>query len=307
MTWNFEKVAGPYKGSCGGLAWDGESMLFSAVEESRVLRFSPATGQTEVFRRFTNRVNGLAFGPNHELFAGQEGSRRILEFLPDGSAAVHAYHLDGKLHNHPSDLVVDKVGRIWFADPYHAVATPGVQIFPPLDHASVLRLECDLRRTALRGTWSIQRVTHDTAAPRAVLLSPDEKTLYVAEGDTRQPTRELRAYPVREDRSVGAYSVLHTFGSDHRGAHRGIEGMCLDGDGNIVACAGWAQSGPGPLVYVFSPQGAVIATHAFPGGMPVRCAFGGQDEGGDRKSLYVTTADGFLYRARTSDRQGDKS
>lgn len=301
MSWKFEKIAGPHTGSCGGLAWDGEAMLYSAVNEGCVHRFHPASGKTEVFRRYTNRVSGIALGPKGELYGCQEGGRRVIEFVRDGSSVVHAYLVDGKVHNYPNDMTVDRAGRIWFSDPYHPVPAAGVQVFPLLDHASVLRLDCDRTMAATRGTWTIQRVTFDTAAPRAVLLSPDEKTLYVAEGDVgERSVRELRAYPVRQDGSVGAYRVLHVFGADYRGTHRGIEGMCLDSDGNIVAVGGWKRSGPGPLVHVFSPTGAILETHELPGDLPVRCAFG--DAGLD--ALYVTTAEGMVYRAQGTGRQG---
>jgi gluconolactonase len=89
--------------------------------------------------------------------------------------------------------------------------------------------------------------------------------------------------------------VLHTFGADHRGPHRGIEGMCLDAQGNIVAVAGARRSGPGPLVYVFSPRGSVIAGHPFPADLPNKCCFGGPG----LATLFVTTAGGELYCART--------
>ena len=51
MTWNFELVAGPFKGRTGGLAWDGKGMLCSAVAEERVVRFDPATNKADNFRR----------------------------------------------------------------------------------------------------------------------------------------------------------------------------------------------------------------------------------------------------------------
>jgi gluconolactonase len=103
-----------------------------------------------------------------------------------------------------------------------------------------------------RSGWTLQRVTYDTAGPRAIALSADEKTLYVADGDTTARLRELRAYPILQDGTLAQPAVLHTFGSDHRGAHRGIEGMCIDAEGNIIACA-VGKSGPGALVPVFSP------------------------------------------------------
>ena len=107
---------------------------------------------------------------------------------------------------------------------------------------------------------------------------------------------------MKDDGSVGPHRVLHVFGSDHQGAHRGIEGMCLDSDGNIIACAGSKHAGPGPLVYVISPAGVVLATHRLPGDLPVRCAFGDND----LASLYVTTGEGMLYRAKATGRRGIK-
>jgi gluconolactonase len=286
----FELVAGPYEGPTGGVVWDGAAVLFSAIDEGRLLRFDPETGTVSQVRRYLNRVNGLAFGPGGELYGAQEGGRRLVEFTPDGRLVAVDALLDGKYHNQPSDLVVDSQHRIWFTDPHHPVIPFGPQIFPLLDHQSVLRLTRNERRA-----WTAKRITDDTVSPRAVLLSPDENTLYVADGEPGAgSTRELRAYPVRRDGSVGPYSVLHMFGADWRGPQRGVEGMCLDADGNIVACAGWQQSGPGPLVYVFAPDGSVIETHALPADRPNRCCFGGRD----LDMLYVTTAGGHLYRAK---------
>lgn len=291
---NFERVAGPYDGSANGVVWDGSGVLFALMAAQRLLRLEPGTGDVSEVRKYTNRTNGLAIGPGGELYGGQEGSRRLIEFLPDGRAAAIDARLEGKYHNHPSDLAVDSQGRIWFADPFSPVLALGPQFFPPLDHASVLRVARDHRRA-----WIMQRMTYDTKAPRAVLVSADEKTLYVAEGEPRPDhVRELRAYPIRDDGSLGIYDALHTFGSDHRGPQRGIEGMCLDADGNIVACGGWSQNGPGPLVYIFSPEGAVLETYGLPADMPNRCAFGGAD----LDTLYVTTATGELLAGKISRR-----
>lgn len=298
MSMTFEKIAGPYQGLTGGLAWDGNAMLFSAVMDELILRFDPGSGKTSEHRRWSGRTNGIALGPKGELYGGQEGGRRVCQFLPEGSGAVTALRLDGHIHNHPSDLVVDKAGRIWFTDAYHELYAFGPQIFPYLDHQSVLRIERDATKA-----WTMVRVTHDSVSPRALALSPDEKTLYVADGNVKQSApRELRAYSVNTDGSVGAGKVLAAFGADYYGAHRGIEGMCIEREGNIVAVAGWAQAGPGPRVVVIAPSGAVLETHALPFDNPMRCAFGDAD----LSSLYVTSSDGCLYRARAVERKGFK-
>ncbi len=290
----FERVAGPFQGPTGGLAWDGSGMLFSAVAEGRILRYDPKSGKTGEFRKYTNRTNGIAFARDGALYGCQEGSRRVIRFAGDGSTATTAFLLDGSYHNHPNNLAIDSRGRIWFSDPHSELRASGPQIFPSLAHASVLRLELD----AFRKLWSVRRMTYDTSAPRAVALSPDGSVLYVAETDNA-PTgaRELRAYPILADDTLGTCAVLHAFGHDHRGEHRGIEGMCTDGEGNIVACAGWRKSGPGPLVCVYSPSGAVLESHPLPSDQPMNCAFGDAD-------LYVTTAGGELLRARDCGRRG---
>src|SRR6266851_3413078 len=295
-AWRFELVAGPFEGPVGGVVWQaGDShVLFITVDEGRLLRFNHASKEITEFRRYANRVNGLALGPSGEIYGAQEGGRRLVEFTPDGRLVAVDALLDGKYHNQPSDLVVDRRHRIYFTDPRHPVIPFGPAIFPFLEHCSVLRLERNDRRA-----WVATRVTFDTVSPRAVLLSPDEKTLYVADGEPRESHgRELRAYPIRDDGTVDHPIVLHTFGADHRGHHRGIEGMCLDADGNIVAVGGWHRSGPGPLVHVFSPAGAVLETHQIPADLPNKCCFGGDD----LATLYVTTGGGHLYRAKAGAR-----
>jgi gluconolactonase len=294
MTWNFELVAGPCKGRTGGLAWDGKGMLCSAVAEERVLRFDPASGKADNFRRWTGRVNGLAVAKDGTVFGAQEGGRRIIQFLNDGSATPVTEFLEGLRHNQPTDVVVDSKGRLWIADPYNAQAPYGPPTAPMLDHASVLRAD-----NTGPGRWRLSRVTHDTAGPRSVLLSADEKTLYVADGDAdRGDVCQLLAYPVNAHGSVGPQKSLLNFAF----GERGIEGLCLDSEGNIIACMGWKKSGCGPVVIVVSPGGTILETHPAPADMPMRCAFGDADLG----SLYVTAGDGGLYRAKGIGRHGLK-
>ena len=112
----------------------------------------------------------------------------------------------------------------------------------------------------------------------------------MAEREGYRGVRELRAYPLQDDDTLGVYAVLHTFGQDTR-VHRGIDGMCLDTDGNIIATAGWRAAGPGPMIYVFAPSGRVLETHPVPVDMPSNCTFGDAD----LSTLYVTTSGGHLF------------
>ena len=298
MTWDFQRVAGPYGSPTDGPVWDGDALLFTQqtfpfnAANNRILRYNPDTGQVTDFRRWTNRTTGLALSSSGGLYGAQSGGRRLVRFNADGSTSPLAHKLDGVYHNQPKDLVVDSHERIWFCDPHGDLRDAmNPQIHDKLGHASVLRLEAP----ALDA--SITRITFDTDAPMALLLSSDESTLYVAEtSDDPDGTRELRAYPILDTGALGPYCLLHTFGGDggssRGGSHRGIYGMCLDREGNIVAVAGGKEAGPGPMAYVFSPNGRILSSHPLPE-TPTNCAFGGSNG----EDLYVTTTGGSLYCA----------
>ncbi|MYC29459.1 MAG: SMP-30/gluconolactonase/LRE family protein [Chloroflexi bacterium] len=289
MSWDFELVAGPYGGTTEGPVWDGSGVIFTHIPESRLLRYDPGTGETTEFFTNVNHVNGLCFDADGNLYGCQQGGRRIVRFEKDGQTITSLPHtLDGQRHNNPNDLVVDRSGRIWFTDPYSGIGDSGPQ---ELDHMSVLRLD-----PTVDGDYELSRVTTDITRPNGVIISRDQRTLYVAQSDYGlDRVRELRAYPVNDDGSLGEYESLHTFGVDHRGAQRGVDGMTLDTDGNIIACAGWESGGPGPMIYVFSPEGRVLETHPIRAERATNCCFGDAD----MKTLYVTTGGGHLFRART--------
>ena len=284
MHWEFEPVAGPYDFTEGPV-WDGDGVLFTDIPTSRVMRYDPATETCEEYLNGTNRGNGLTLGPDGDLYCCEMGGHAVSRWDGDGNRTVVADEYEGDRLNSPNDLVFDERGRLWFTDPDY-----DEQDDLELGHFSVYRLD-----PHDDGGWDITRVVEDTTNPNGLLFSPDEERLYVAQSEYGEGNpRELRAYPLESDGTVGSYDVLHTFNP-----HRGIDGMCLDADGNVVATAGWMDSGPGPLLYVFSPRGRVLETHPYPGEYPTNCAFGGPD----LRTLYVTGADGFLYRAEV-DRAG---
>ncbi len=289
MSWDFELVAGPYGGTTEGPVWDGEAVIFTHIPASRLMRYDPGSGETTEYFTDVNHVNGLCFDASGNLFGCQQGGRRIVRFEKDGKTVTSLPHrLDGMRHNNPNDLVVDRSGRIWFTDPYSGIGDSGPQ---ELDHMSVLRLT-----PTGNDQYELTRVTTDISRPNGILISRDQRTLYVAQSDYGlEARRELRAYPINDDGSLGDYETLHTFGVDHRGAQRGVDGMTLDTEGNIIACAGWETAGPGPIIYVFSPQGRVLETHPIRVERATNCCFGDAD----MKTLYVTTGGGHLFRART--------
>lgn len=295
MSWKFELLLKPDGDVISeGPVWTGEDILFTLIRKSKIMRLDPKTNAITEWRTGTNRTNGLCFDEKGRLFGCCSGGRAIVHFDADGKNVVVADRVDGKKLNTPNDLAIDRKGRIWFTNPINDGNWDKTEV-SELDNRSVLRAD-----PQKDGSYKVTRVTFDTTQPNGILISKDNRTLYVAESSyTMGIARELRAYPIREDGSLGAYDTLFTWGQDARGVHRGIDGMCLDAEGNIVTTAGYEVTGPGPMIYVITPIGRVLETHPVPAARPTNICFGGAD----LSTVFVTTTQGHVFRAQT-DRVG---
>jgi gluconolactonase len=280
MSWNMEKVSGPW-GFTEGPQWTGSALLFVDMATHRVMRFDPLTGETDVLYEGTNNGNGLLWTEAGQLLCCESGARRIsLISFTENRADTIVDNFEGKLLNSPNDLVMDGQGRIWFTDPRYSQDRDDME----LDHESIFRL------TPHGDHSHIERMTFDTTRPNGLAFSPDGKTLYVAQSDYSEGRkRELRAYPVLEDGTLGEHRVLHNFAPA-----RGADGLKVTADGLILAAAGWTTDGPGPLIYVFEDSGRVVETHPLEGDFPTNLCFGGEG----LTDLYITAGSGYLYRVR---------
>ncbi|MBC8453340.1 MAG: SMP-30/gluconolactonase/LRE family protein [Chloroflexi bacterium] len=207
----------------------------------------------------------------------------MVRLEPNGGMVAMAIRVDGRRLNSPNDLAITPSGAIYFSDRVGDV-NPDVGI----DYSAIISAE-----PQEDGSYKTVRRTFDTSMPNGLLFSADYKILYVAQSDYRaNETRHLRAYPVHDDGSLGEYELLHDFGP-----HRGIDGMTLSSEGNIVACTGWEVSGPGGNITVFDPKGRIIETHPTPAQRPTNCTFIGED-------LYVSSIEGHCLVARNTGMTG---
>jgi gluconolactonase len=284
-AWKWELLVGPAT-ITEGPAWDGAGLVFTSIDENEIRRYDPRSGAITTIYRDTGGANGLAFGADGSLYACAGTGRTVVRYDRHGAKSIVADRFEGQRLNSPNDLAFDNQGRIWFTDPRY-----GDQTGRELTHDSVYRLT-PTEDDAL--PWPIERLTSDTTRPNGLLLAPDERTLFVAQSDY-SGDRQLRAYPIHLDGSLESPKVLHDFGDA-----RGIDGMCWDSEGFIVATCGWAQSGPGPRIAIFAQDGTVIEEHRLPDGAPTNCVFGGPN----LDELYVTTLEGHLYRVPNTGRTG---
>ncbi|HET6575089.1 MAG TPA: SMP-30/gluconolactonase/LRE family protein [Fimbriiglobus sp.] len=265
-----EKLWGDGEFTEGPTAGPDGAIYFSDIG-NRILRFDPKTGKTTTYRDPSGRSNGLKFDAEGRLIACEGantgGNRRISITEKDGKVRTLADKWNGKRFNSPNDLALDTKGRVYFTDPRY-VGTESREI----DTESVYRIDPD-------GT--VTKVIADVSKPNGIVIAPDGKTLYLAETNA-QKKRQLLAFPLRSDGTVGAKKVLYDFGDD-----RGIDGMTVTADGQIVATAGRGKTAG---VYLITPEGKKVGFVPTPEA-PSNCCFGGPGS----KSLYIT-AGKSLYR-----------
>jgi gluconolactonase len=254
------------------------------------MSYEPDSGRCVELLRRTQGANGLALDREGSLYACQSVGRRVVRYgrgldIDAERITVIAERYGRKRLNSPNDLIVDAAGRIWFTDPRYGEARDDME----LGHESVFRVE-----PLPSGRFEVARVVFDTRRPNGLAFSPDQRTLYVAESPTApRGERQLRAYPIQRDGSLGPGRILVEFGR-----HRGIDGMAVDEAGHVVAACGWTRSGPGPRIAVFDPDGNVVEEHPTPA-QPTNVCFGGTQ----LTDLYVTAYDGCLWKTSTQ-RQG---
>src|SRR5579871_5235938 len=98
--WTFEMLDPAYGQVTEGPAWDGSGLLFTRIQQSRIMRFDEASGSVSVWRENTNHANGMTFDAKGRLFVCEggdtENGRRVVRYEPDGGYTVLADRFEGK-------------------------------------------------------------------------------------------------------------------------------------------------------------------------------------------------------------------
>lgn len=264
-------------------------IAFAAEEPGRILVYDPVSGKTSVHCADSGKSNGLMFDARGRLLAAcgaNRGKQALCMISPDGSVRTLAGRFEGKRFNAPNDLVIHPRGWVYFSDPRYVGKEP-VEI----DHQSVYRWSEDGR---------VARVTSDIEKPNGVHVSPDGKTLYVAETNNGSfdvtitdppPVRgrmTLNAFPILPDGTLGERRVLVDFKDQ-----LGTDGMTIDREGHIYAAVR-SESRFG--IRVYDPTGTEIAYIPTPE-LPTNCTFGIHQQA---SVLYITAGKGlYSLRVRT--------
>lgn len=251
-----------------GPAADAEGNLyFTDIPNNRIHK-RDVKGTLTVFAEPSGHCNGLMVVDGRLLACEMDGQLKEYD-LNSGEQKSLASEYHGARFNAPNDLVIDHSGGIYFTDPRFRAPEP----WPQGKEAVYYR--------AANG--NVTRLIDDRTAPNGVILSPDEKTLYVIPSMEKQ----MRAYDVKSPGIIGEGRVFCELQQPEGKDNSGGDGLTIDTRGNLYITSGLG-------IQVFSPDGKHLGTIAFPE-QPANVTFGGRN----RTTLYVT-ARTSLYAVETS-------
>ncbi len=226
----------------GLMAGEKGTLLFANNDANNVMQLDPATGLARIIHADVNTGGAVSRSRNGSLFLVSRGlNPAIVQLEPQRKVLANTFRgepldcIGGVLN----DLSADSRGGVYFT-----ITTVGVFYADP------------------KGVVS----QYGTGLPGAngVILSPDEKTLYVTSGGI------VAAFDVRPDGSLTNQREFAKL--------RGGQG----GDGSAVDAEGRVYASTGSSVDVFAPDGKFLGSIAGPT-MLHGVAFGGTD----KKTLYA--------------------
>lgn len=263
-----EVVAKGLRGTEGPIAAPDGTLLLTEQAASVITRID-AQGSRSTFLENTNGSQGLTFDPKGRLIGVLPATRQVAALTP--TRAVLASAFQGRPFLGPNDLVADRKGGVYFTDP--GPYPPAGQFLTEIPAVYYIRPD-----------GSVIRIADDIARPNGIILSPDEKTLYVA----NTLGAFVVAFDVQPDggvRNQRNFARLAGIRMTNQGVRSGADGLAVDEAGRL-----YVTSTIG--VQVFSPQGRHLGTIPIgnPDG-PQNLAFAGPD----KRTLYVV-GDGAVWK-----------
>lgn len=241
----------------GPLWRDNGSLLLSDIPASLMYRY--VDGVLDVFQYDSGESNGLFAHQDGGVLVAQHRERRIA-LLEQGQVKTVVDSFEGRRFHSPNDLTMSSEGYLYFTDPPF-----GLTGQPELDFNGVYQL-------SPQGDLSVIWAGASHTRPNGIVLSPDEKTLYVSY--TYEAV--VRSFAIDNYGKVVENGVFAYVGAI-------ADGMSVDRQGNLYVATSQG-------IEVIDPLGDHWGTIALPK-QPSNCTFGGQEG----NILFVTAQDS-LYQ-----------
>ena len=275
-----EKLADGFVFTEGPVWIQSESrLLFSDVRANAIYQWTEAEGvsafidpvfEGDVTGRRSVSSNGLTLDAEGRLIICEHGNRLISRLEADGTRTTLVDNYQGGRLNSPNDAVYSTDGWLYFTDPPYGLEGLEESPMRELDFNGIYRLSPD---------GDLELLYADQTRPNGIALSPDERTLYVANSDADD--KVWYAYDLGED---GLSNQRVFYDVNDQTAPGAADGMTVDLAGHIFA------TGPGG-VWIFAPDGTHLGT------IQLDEVVANAAWGDDGRTLYMTASTG-LYRIR---------
>ena len=261
------------------------SVILTEIRNNQCSRIT-LDGKVSVFSRCGGGPNGLAYGPDGALYLCNNGGSRYVEGHsmgiaphPDykfgsiqrldpktGEATLLYKECNGHTLSAPNDLVFDTSGGFYFTD-------LGKRYARHRDHGGLYY--------ALPDGSKVIELAHPILSPNGCGLSPDGKTIYVADTEgARLWAFDIESPGViRKAQPYAAHSgrVIAGLGSNAR-----FDSLAVMASGNIAV----ATLNTGYITEI-SPAGDIVRAVKMPDSYPTNICFGGSD----MRTAYITLSD----------------
>lgn len=244
-----------------GMVIDKEgNLFFTDVPRSQLFKVDANTGKKLLLDGETGRANGIAAGPDGALYGCASGDKCIYRWDPrtwKKTAIAKGPH--------SNDIAIRKDGTIFFTDPRTK---------------SVWRISGQERK--------LERAVQLDWNPNGITLSPDDRTLFVAEFFSAN----IHAFAIKEDRSLGDDTIGYKLKTPEDG--RGfLDGMVVLPDNRLLSGTKIGMQVARPLGRATTKPRPPIVT-PIPNDLP-RCNYVRVSP--DGKWLYAAHAKAILRRA----------
>lgn len=229
------------------------SLLFSDVPENVIYKWNEKDG-LNIFAKpigYSGNIpnnkkagtNGLAIDSDDNLIVCMHGDRMIAKVenmnLEKISSVIKSYN--NNLFNSPNDLVYDSKGNLFFTDPPYGLLKGDKDELKEIPFNGVYKLSAN---------GILNLLIKNLSRPNGISISNDEKTLYVANSDNKNPI--IMKYELTKE---GIKNPKIFFdGRELAKKDQGLfDGLKVHPSGNVFA------TGPGGVL-IIKPNGEHIGT-----------------------------------------------